>query len=151
MSETASGIRVRDALLLCGVLLLVVVTLAARKSGAGAAPTTTAPVLQLGGADQQLGEVAAGTRLRTRLQIANAGGRRLVVNEKSCALCDDDALPTIIVGPGETRAIELTWDTAGVSGPLRQVRTFTTNDPQQTSFQARVSAEVVPPSVEDVP
>jgi hypothetical protein len=143
MSETVSGIRVRDALLLCGALLLVVVTIAARKSGAGAAASTSVPGLQVAGLQQHLGEVAAGTVLRTRLAITNSGGRRLVINEVACGFCDTDVLPTTIVAPGETSRVELTWETAGSRGPLKLTRRFTTNDPLQPTFEVDVSADAV--------
>jgi hypothetical protein len=143
MNDLVSRSRVRDALLICGALLLVVVTIAARKSGAGAAASTTAPALYVTGTEQQLGSVASGTVLRTQLTISNHSGRRLVINEEVCALCDADSLPTIIVGPGEMVRVNLAWDTSGISGPLELTRRFLTNDPSQPRFRVTVWGEAV--------
>lgn len=143
--------RLRVILLVSGGVLSVAAAFAAGRSFRSAAEAVDAPVLRIERTHWDLGEAKPGAVLQTRMVIANAGSRRLVINEDVCALCEADVLPTTIVAPGDTARVELPWDTSGITGPLEMTRRFTTNDPQRPTFQVQVSADIVPTSADDDP
>ena len=103
-----------------------------------------APVLGLGETVQDFGRVVSGEIVSKAFSLNNAGSRRLVVNEFTCALCESKPQTTILQ-PGESVEVVVSLDTSGQQGTLRRVRNFSTNDPQHPKFTLEVLADVQAP------
>lgn len=81
-----------------------------------------------------------------RFQICNVGRRRLVINEvDACYGCGNAIRNQIIVPPGETVEVTVNLDTRYARGPIKNIVSFTTNDPEQPRFNLTVRAHVDAP------
>lgn len=137
----------RSIALACGGLLTLAVLAFLLRTGITEplrADVPARPVLDFEHTNGEFGTVVEGAVLSTTFTLRNLGTRRLVVNEEVCRPCGSTGAPrTVIVKPGDSANITVSVDTNGVSGRLRHLRHYTTNDPDNPRFEILVSATVV--------
>ena len=92
-----------------------------------------------------LGQVVAGQVVKTRFQVVNKGGRRLIIRQHtaSCPCVSARTKPVILL-PGETRYIAITLDSHDLEGPFQMEMDYTTSDPELPQFTLKLTVEVVP-------
>jgi len=89
-----------------------------------------------------LGRTSARREWRVPFQVCNSGDKRLVINEVDAACCGDSARETIIIPPGETVEVAVNLDTRFGTGPVENIASFTTSDPDHPRFNLTVRAFV---------
>ena len=103
------------------------------------------PALVLKHSLQDFGAVSAGRKLSARFPIRNDGRRRLILREefRNCS-CLTGGKPEIIVAPGKTVELEVIMHTSQLSGAVRKLVRYRTNDPKLPMLTVRLVAEVEP-------
>jgi hypothetical protein len=101
------------------------------------------PTLILPNARRDCGAVRQGVVLQPSFPISNAGGRRLILVEKTEACCGQAVDPhRIILAPGDATELTVEVDTARWCGRMQHTVHYTTNDPKLARFALRVNAIV---------
>jgi Protein of unknown function (DUF1573) len=75
-------------------------------------------------------------------ELLNQGRRRLVINQLDDCGCGEPEQATVVIAPGEYGQVSVRLDTREVTGQLRQVFRFTTNDPKHPAFELALTALV---------
>jgi hypothetical protein len=94
------------------------------------------------------GQLAPGTRATHRFLLRNAGGAPLTIAKvvPSCG-CTSSVVGKTLLAPGESTALDVTFDTTGLRGPAQKSVQVLSDDPANPSlalaFQAEVLAEVL--------
>lgn len=130
--------------------VLVLATLAA--PAGGLAQTGDPPRLVLDSADHDFGPIPRGARVNHRYQVSNGGGSPLSIYQVSPACgCTSTLLGKATLLPGETTAIEVTFDAAGMAGRVHKNILVRSNDPERQdvtlTFQATLPEPGPPPAV----
>ena len=128
--------KTQFAALLTAALAGCLIVHSARSQPAG---TSIGPRVTLASTQCDLGTITAGSLPTAVFAVGNAGGRRLIVREDVCSACGPAEW---IIEPGKSENLTIGFDAAGLTGSVRQVRHYTTNDPLQPRLTLVVRANV---------
>ncbi|MGA0333839.1 MAG: DUF1573 domain-containing protein [Kiritimatiellia bacterium] len=103
------------------------------------------PVIFCEQAVVDFGEKPSGTVVEHVFLIENRGDDVLKISEiRSTCGCTTPGEKTMVILAGEQKELRVVMDLKGRSGPQNQQVTLFTNDPEQRSFDLRISGEAVP-------
>ena len=106
----------------------------------------TAPRAVVACAVQNQGTLYQGEVREVCFRVRNAGGRRLVIIDANAGCCGQAVeYVQFMVIPGDLVEIPVQVDTSGWCGQMREVYSYTTNDPQQPQLKLAVLGEVSVP------
>jgi hypothetical protein len=128
--------KTQFAALLTAALGGCLIVHSARSQSAG---VSAGPRVALASAECDLGTIAEGSLPIAKFTVGNAGGRRLIVREDVCSACGPEEW---IIEPTKSENLTIGFDAAGLTGSVRQVRRYTTNDPLQPRLTLVVRANV---------